>query len=96
MTIEDTYRYMISAYFGVREMDSYDLKEYVLKDIKEYIDDFVKQNPSTNFDFEKETEKIKDETPLKTKLQDALSLLNKMDNVPIELTLQISQRLKKL
>ena len=72
MTIEDTYRYMISAYFGVREMDSYDLKEYVLKDIKEYIDDFVKQNPSTNFDFEKETEKIKDETPLKTKLQDAL------------------------
>ena len=96
MTIEDKYRYMISAYFGVREMDSYDLKEYVLKDIKEYIDDFVKQNPSTNFDFEKETEKIKDETPLKTKLQDALSLLNKMDNVPIELTLQISQRLKKL
>ena len=96
MTIEDTYRYMISAYFGVREMDSYDLKEYFLKDIKEYIDDFVKQNPSTNFDFEKETEKIKDETPLKTKLQDALSLLNKMDNVPIELTLQISQRLKKL
>lgn len=96
MTIEDTYRYMISAYFGVREMDSYDLKEYVLKDIKEYIDDFVKQNPSPNFDFEKETEKIKDETPLKTKLQDALSLLNKMDNVPIELTLQISQRLKKL
>lgn len=96
MTIEDTYRYIISAYFGVREMDSYDLKEYVLKDIKEYIDDFVKQNPSTNFDFEKETEKIKDETPLKTKLQDALSLLNKMDNVPIELTLQISQRLKKL
>ena len=77
-------------------MDSYDLKEYVLKDIKEYIDDFVKQNPSTNFDFEKETEKIKDETPLKTKLQDALSLLNKMDNAPIELTLQISQRLKKL
>lgn len=96
MTIEDTYRYMISAYFGVREMDSYDLKEYVLKDIKEYIDDFVKQNPSTNFDFEKETEKIKDEAPLKTKLQDALSLLNKMDNAPIELTLQISQRLKKL
>lgn len=96
MTIEDTYRYMISAYFGVREMDSYDLKEYVLKDIKEYIDDFVKQNPSPNFDFEKETEKIKDETPLKTKLQDALSLLNKMDNAPIELTLQISQRLKKL
>ena len=67
MTIEDTYRYMISAYFGVREMDSYDLKEYVLKDIKEYITDFVNQNPSPNFDFEKEVEKIKDETSLKHK-----------------------------
>ena len=96
MTIEDTYRYMISAYFGVREMDSYDLKEYVLKDIKEYITDFVNQNPSPNFDFEKEAEKIKDETSLKTKLQDAVSLLNKMDNEHIEQTIQITQRLKKL
>ena len=96
MTIEDTYRYMISAYFGVREMDSYDLKEYVLKDIKEYITDFVNQNPSPNFDFEKEAEKIKDETSLKTKLQDAVSLLNKMDIAHIDLTLQITQRLKKL
>ena len=31
MTIEDVYRYMISGYFGVMEMDSYKLKEYVLK-----------------------------------------------------------------
>ena len=68
MTIEDTYRYIISAYFGVREMDSYGLKEYVLKDIKEYITDFVNQNPSPNFDFEKEAEKIKDETSLKNQI----------------------------
>ena len=59
MTIEDTYRYMISAYFGVREMDSYDLKEYVLKDIKEYITDFVNQNPSPNFDLKKKQKKSK-------------------------------------
>ncbi len=96
MNIENTYRYMISGYFGVREMDTYDLKEYVLKDIKDYIEEYIKQNPSSNFDMEKEIEKIKDETPLKTKLQDALIVLNEMDNAPIDLKLQISQRLKSL
>ena len=77
-------------------MDTYDLKEYVLKDIKDYIEEYIKQNPSSNFDMEKEIEKIKDETPLKTKLQDALIVLNEMDNAPIDLKLQISQRLKSL
>ncbi len=96
MNIENTYRYMISGYFGVREMDTYDLKEYVLKDIKDYIEEYIKQNPSSNFDMEKEIEKIKDETPLKTKLQDALIVLNEMDNAPVDLKLQISQRLKSL
>ncbi len=96
MNIENTYRYMISGYFGVREMDTYDLKEYILKDIKDYIEEYIKQNPSSNFDMEKEIEKIKDETPLKTKLQDALIVLNEMDNAPIDLKLQISQRLKSL
>ena len=41
MTIEDVYRYMISGYFGVMEMDSYKLKEYVLADIKQYIKDYM-------------------------------------------------------
>ena len=35
MEIEDTYRYMISGYFGVRAMDNYDLKEYVLQDMEQ-------------------------------------------------------------
>ena len=34
MTIEDVYRYMISGYFGVMEMDSYKLKEYVFSRYK--------------------------------------------------------------
>ena len=63
MIIEDVYRYMISGYFGVMEMDTYNLKEYVLKDIENYIRDFVKQNPSSNFDFVSEVEKIKDTVP---------------------------------
>ena len=95
MEIEDTYRYMISGYFGVMEMDTYNLKEYVLKDIENYIRDFVKQNPSSNFDFVSEVEKIKDTVPVKTKLQDALLVLNKMDNAPMDLILEIKHRLKQ-
>ena len=54
--IEDAYRYMISGYFGVMEMDSYPLKEFVLQDIKEYIIEFMKQNPSSHFELDKEIE----------------------------------------
>ena len=56
MTIEDVYRYMISGYFGVMGMDSYKLKEYVLADIKQYIKDYMEQNPSNNFNLDEEIE----------------------------------------
>ena len=79
MAIEDVYRYMISGYFGVMEMDSYKWKEYVLADIKKYIKDFMEQNPSDNFNLEEEIKRIKDNVSVKTKLQDALLVLNKMD-----------------
>lgn len=94
MTIEDVYRYMISGYFGVMEMDSYKLKEYVLEDIKQYIKDYMEQNPSNNFNLDEEIENIKDNVPVKTKLQDALLVLNKMDNAPMDLILDIKHRLK--
>lgn len=94
MTIEDVYRYMISGYFGVMEMDSYKLKEYVLEDVKQYIKDYMEQNPSNNFNLDEEVENIKDNVPVKTKLQDALLVLNKMDNAPMDLILDIKHRLK--
>lgn len=91
--IEDAYRYMISGYFGVMEMDSYQLKEYVLQDIKEYITQFMRQNPSSNFELDHEIEHIKDTYSLKTKLQDALLVLNQMEKPPIDLIIQIKRRL---
>mgnify|MGYP003305461905 FL=1 len=30
MDVLDTYRYLVGAYYGISEMDEYDLKEYVL------------------------------------------------------------------
>ncbi len=94
MSVEDQYRYMISGYFGVKEMDSYDLKVYILKEIENYIREFIRQNPSSNFDFLFEVEKIKSTVPIKTKLQDALLILNKM-NAPMDLILQIKHKLKE-
>ena len=74
MTIEDVYRYMISGYFGVMEMDSYKLKEYSM---------LICFGVNILFLFSK-----------KTKLQDALLVLNKMDNAPMDLILDIKHRLK--
>ena len=67
----------------------------MLKEIENYIREFVRQNPSSNFDFDSEVEKIKEKVSLKTKLQDALLVLNKMDNVPMDLILQIKHKLKE-
>ena len=31
MSLEDQFRYLVGAYYGVMEMDEYDLKVYILK-----------------------------------------------------------------
>ena len=48
-----------------------------------------------NFDYRKTAMEIEKEVPLKTKLQDSLLVLNKI-NGPIELILLIKKRIKKL
>ena len=95
MSLEDQFKYLVGAYYGVIEMDEYDLKVYVLKDIENYIKDFLEVSPIENFDYKKEASKIEENTPLKTKLQDALLVLNKI-NGPIELTLLIKKRIKEI
>ncbi len=94
MTLKDTYRYLIGGYFGVEEMDEYKTKEYVLKDIKEYIDHFLNSN-IIDFDIEKEYEDVNKNVSLDTKLHDALLVLPKI-NAPIELTLLIKDKIKEL
>jgi hypothetical protein len=88
------YRYLVGGYYGVSLMDEYDLKEYMLKDIENYIKDYVKDNYIDGFDYKKEKELVKENVSEKTKLQDALLVLNKM-NGPMDLVLLIKKRLKK-
>ena len=94
MELEDQFRYLIGGYYGVSLMDNYPLKEFILKDIREYIDSFNKENPIPNFNYLEEENKIKDNVPKKRKLQDALLVLNRI-NGPMDLVFMIKEELKK-
>ena len=67
MDLRDQFRYLVRGYYGVKLMDEYGLKEYVLKDIENYIKDFISDNPIKNFDYYKEAENVNIEKSLKTK-----------------------------
>lgn len=95
MDLKDEFKYLVGGYYGIREMDEYDLKIYVLKDIENYIRDYIETNPIDNYDYKNEAEKINDELSLKTKLQDSLLVLNKID-ASIKLILMVKQRLKAM
>ena len=94
MTSKDTYRYLIGAYFGIEEMDEYKTKEYILKEIREYIDDYLKNN-NADFDVEAEYEDVNKNVSLETKLHDALLVLPKID-APIDLILLVKDKIKEL
>lgn len=93
--LEDTFRYLVGAYYGIVEMDNYELKEYILKDIEGYIRTFLKDNLIPNFDYETEAREVENTLPLKTKLQDSLLVLPKV-NASMELILLVKAKLKEL
>ena len=95
MELENQFRYLVGGYYGVGIMDEYPLKVYMMKEIEEYIKAVVKENPIPNFDYVKEAKKIKEELSDKTKLQDALIVLNLMKG-PMDLVFMIKKRLKSL
>ena len=94
MTLEDTFRLLVSGYYGVYEMDEYSSKSYVLNDLENYIKDFIKQFPLNNYDYKKVAQELENQ-PLKTKLQDSLLVLNRI-KAPLELTLLIRNRLNEM
>ena len=91
----DTFRYLVGGYYGISEMDNYDLKEFILKEINDYIKDFASENFNDDFDYETEFKKVEDELSVKTKLQDSLLVLQKID-APLDLILLVKQRLKEI
>lgn len=93
MKLEDQFKLLVGGYYGISCLDEYDLKVYVLKDIENYIKDFIEINPIDNFNYILESEKYERELSLKTKFQDALIVLNKI-NAPIEVILLVKNRIK--
>ena len=94
MELEDQFRYLVGGYYGVNLMDEYPLKEYVLKDIEQYIKEFVEVNPIDNFNYLEEHLKVKDTVSDRVKLQDALLVLNIIKG-PMDLVFLIKKKLKK-
>ena len=88
------YRYLVGGYYGVSMIDEYPLKEYILEEIKEYIENFVSNNPITDFDYEQDALLIKDNVSEKVKLQDALIVLNRI-KAPMDLVFMVKARLRK-
>ena len=68
-------------------------QDKALKDIENYIRDFIEVNPIEDFDYLEEAEFIQDKVPNKNKLQDSLLVLNKV-HAPMDLVLLVKQRLK--
>ena len=95
MELENQFRYLVGGYYGVSLMDEYPLKEFVLKDIENYIRNFIEINPIDQFDYKKEADIIKGTVSEKTKLQDALLVLHKMKG-PMDLVLLVKNRLKNM
>ena len=95
MDLKDQFKYLVGGYYGITYMDEYPLKEYVLKDIENYIKDFLEINPIDNFNYQEAAEKYEEELSEITKLQDSLIVLNKI-NASMELVLLVKERLKKL
>ncbi len=93
MDLKDTFCTLIGAYYGMQEMDEYGSKEYVLFDLQQYILNFVK-NHSNLFPYQKLAQEI-EKKPLKTKLQDCLLILPKI-NVPMDLIFLIQSRLREI
>ena len=95
MDVKDEFKYLVGGYYGVREMDEYDLKVYVLKEIELYIRDYLENNKIDGLNYREEAQRIEQDMPLKTKLQDSLLVLNKF-NAPTQLVMMIKKRLKKM
>lgn len=95
MTNQEQFRNLVSAYFGIQNMDEYSSKVYILKDIEDYIKDYIEINGINDVDFYKEVEYVKDNISLIRKLQDSLLLLPKI-KAPLELILMVKLKIKEL
>ena len=95
MTLENQFRMLVGAYFGVMEMEEHDLRIFILKDIEDYIKEFIELNSISNFNYREEAELINKNLTLKRKLQDTLRVLPLVD-APLEFVLLVQKRIRQI
>ena len=91
-TLINEFKTYVGAYYGVNSMDEYDLKVYVLKEIEQDIKDFILVNDLDKNECLLLAKEVEEKVPLKTKLQDSLLILYKM-NASMELIFMIKNLL---
>lgn len=94
MKYDDNFKYMVGGYFGIKTMDEFSSKLYILKEAEEYIRHYIEVN-GENVDYEAIAKEINEHTTLKEKLHDSLILLNDMKG-PIELIILIKRKIKEI
>ncbi len=94
MSILDTLRTLISGYLGIGEMDEYTSKEYILKEVSDYINEYMTENGLDESVYIEEKNNL-EKLSLDRKLQDSILVLNMIDG-PIDLKLLIRNKLSEL
>ena len=92
---DDDIKYMVSGYLGIKSLDDYERKVYILRDARKFIDAYVEDSDFENFEFDKYCDYIDKEYTYLEHLQDALLLINSM-NGPVDLILLIKPKIAKL
>lgn len=93
--LEKKYKILFGAYFGVTLMDEYPLKEYILEDIKNYIDAYIQNYPLEDFNYQEFKISVEKEESDVVKLQDALRIGNEL-NFPTELIHLIKEKIRNI
>lgn len=86
------YKTIIGAYYGVMLMDEYPLKAYVLKNIENLAEVYLKDKKLASDEIKNF---VRDKVTRKVKLQDALYILNELDEDK-ELLHLIKRKIRKL
>ena len=51
MKYEDRFKYLVGGYYGIKTMDEYESKLYILKDIEEYIINYCQNDTSIDYKY---------------------------------------------
>ena len=92
---DDDIKYMCSGYIGIKSLDEYERKVYILRDAKKHIMNYVEDSKFEDFNFDEFCNQMDKEYSYLEHLQDALLLINNM-NGPVDLILLIKPKIAKL